>query len=106
MLRLPCRTQLTCDKGWESKLGAAQSPALKCSWNIGALLTPKGGSFPGDTTRVPDTITRVGIAQGICTVQHQAEDCLAARHGRVPLCAGMTISIDAGEHCSAAQCNC
>lgn len=96
MLCHTCRTQLTCDNGWES-LSVLQSPAIKCTWNIGAYLAV-GRDLPVNTTIVPDAITRVGQAQGICTVQYAAEDCMAVQHGKVPLSAGMAISIDAGEH--------
>lgn len=52
---------------------------------------------------VPDSITRIGTAQGICTVQHAVDECLASGHHRVPLCGGMTISIDAGKDSAASH---
>jgi hypothetical protein len=78
---------------------AAESPAVKCSWNFDRLV-PADWNSADELVTIPDALTRVGNAQGICTVQYAAEKCMAPVHERVPLCSGMTISIDAGEQCS------
>jgi hypothetical protein len=73
-----------------------QSPAVKCTWSF-AMQVSEFDPLPNITV-VPSKPKRVGMAQGICTVQYAAEDCMAVQHGKVPLSAGMAISIDAGEH--------